>query len=73
MEAHIGRALKSSEGVHHIDGDKSNNKIENLYLSESCKHHRNLHIQLERCGFDLFKKGLIHFIDGRYIVSDLAK
>jgi hypothetical protein len=32
MEAHIGRALKPHETVHHIDGNRQNNAIENLEL-----------------------------------------
>jgi hypothetical protein len=32
MAAHLGRPLVSSEHVHHIDGDRMNNKIDNLQL-----------------------------------------
>jgi len=43
MEKHLGRRLNSSEVVHHIDGDASNNDIDNLRLmnqSEHTKLHR---------------------------------
>ena len=38
MEEHIGRYLKSGEIVHHIDGNKENNKIENLCLVTNATH-----------------------------------
>ena len=43
MEEYLGRKLKSTEIVHHIDFDKTNNNIENLYLFESQKRHGAYH------------------------------
>lgn len=45
VEAHIGRKLESVEIVHHINGDKSDNSIDNLAImsrSEHMKIHRNV-------------------------------
>lgn len=43
MEKNIGRELKENEIVHHIDGNRINNNIENLKLLESQGAHRTEH------------------------------
>lgn len=40
MENHIGRILNPNEVVHHIDGNKLNNNIENLQLLDSREHNK---------------------------------
>ncbi len=38
MEEFLGRSLTEDEVVHHIDGDKANNKIENLQVMTKYEH-----------------------------------
>lgn len=43
MEQHLGRKLKSTEIVHHIDGNPQNNDISNLELLNSQSEHAKMH------------------------------
>lgn len=43
----LGRKLKKQEIVHHIDGDKHNNKIKNLAILPNRKYHNRVHHGLE--------------------------
>ena len=43
MQNHLGRKLLPGEVIHHKDGDKLNNEIENLELLPSQSAHMKLH------------------------------
>lgn len=42
MAEKLGRPLRSKEQVHHVDGDPTNNEIENLQLMSSSAQHMRL-------------------------------
>ena len=48
MEQHLGRKLKRNEVVHHINGDKFDNRIENLTIMENSEHARFHKIKLPK-------------------------
>jgi hypothetical protein len=39
-ERFIGRQLLDEEHIHHINGDKADNSIENLYLLSNAEHRK---------------------------------
>ena len=74
MEVKLGRELDPSEVVHHIDGDKTNNTFDNLFVCESQNHHRQVHNQLERLSYELIQAGLIKFNDsGKYFLDPFLR
>jgi len=43
MEQKIGRYLNPKEHVHHINGDRTDNNIENLFLFHNNSEHLKFH------------------------------
>lgn len=48
MEKHLGRYLERKEVVHHINGNRQDNRIENLMLFENQGKHLKHHLSSQR-------------------------
>jgi hypothetical protein len=68
MEKHIGRTPLKSEPVHHIDFDRTNYNIGNLYLCKDHSEHRKIHTDLYKTMAKLIRMGLVEFRNGKYYI-----
>jgi len=76
IEEKIGRFIKEDAIIHHIDGNKLNNNIDNLFLIEeenSKTIHMQIHNELEKLAFELVKNKLILFENGHYLFDEKIK
>lgn len=69
VEYDRGYPLSKKEMVHHIDGDKTNNRLSNLYVCSSDSEHQSIHKQLEQLSMGLVACGAIVFSNGEYKVA----
>ena len=70
IENFLGRKLTKDEFVHHIDLDKLNNDINNLWVCSGSSGHGTIHSSLEKCGYELFRRGKMFFgSNGKYTTT----
>jgi HNH endonuclease len=69
MEKKIGRRLKKSEIVHHIDQNRTNNKQKNLYLCSGMSSHGTVHASFRKLLPLLLEKKIIIFKQGKYMIN----
>ena len=60
IEKQIGKRIPKGMVVHHIDGDKRNNNLDNLLLC-TVEEHNNCHAKIEQLVFELYKDGMVDF------------
>jgi len=58
--------LTPEQKIHHIDYNRKNNLIDNLYLCKSLSEHRKLHTNISKLIPVLLKMGIIKFKKGNY-------
>ena len=61
VEQRIGRRLKRSEHVHHINCDKKDNRIENLHLFKNVSSHSKCRFTLEKLARELMERNIVKF------------
>jgi|15BtaG_2_1085339.scaffolds.fasta_scaffold00211_20 hypothetical protein len=73
MEQLLDRELTKQEIVHHINGEKLDNRLENLALCPNKSVHQKAHYSLEQIGMELVKAGLVwysHETNTYYVAHD---
>lgn len=67
VEADIGRSLGDHERVHHINFDKRDNRLENLFLCSSDSAHSLAHHSINGLVAELLERGIVMFDRARGI------
>ncbi len=66
IEKSIGRFLTKEERTHHVDFNKLNNDINNLFLCKNNSHHWKVHMELYKIARELVREKIIKFKNGHY-------
>jgi len=78
IQKKIGRELKQTEVVHHIDRNTKNNNLDNLFLCDTRTKHSKIHTSLRRLFLNkifkvLFDNNILYFDckHGKYKINDI--
>jgi len=66
VEEKLERVLESKEVIHHIDGNKENNDINNLMLFPNQKEHSKFHVRIQQFGLT---NPILQQIENRWSVT----
>lgn len=61
MEKYLGRLLKKNEVIHHLNGIRNDNRIENLLLNENHKDHQSVHFAMEKFVYKLIRENKVFY------------
>lgn len=61
MEKHLNRQLDDTESIHHINGLRADNRIENLFLCRNKTEHKRIEDTCKSLVLDMMRTGLARF------------